>query len=73
MNWVLVQSKMLAAVAYNRDWQQLYLKFHSGEIYCYRAFLLSSIKSCWPPIPKESTFAAAFRIATRTSEFILQL
>ena len=36
MNWVLVQSKMLAAVAYNRDWQQLYLKFRSGEIYCYK-------------------------------------
>jgi hypothetical protein len=36
VKWVLVQSKMLAAVAYNRDWQQLYLKFRSGEIYCYR-------------------------------------
>jgi hypothetical protein len=36
VNWVLVQSKMLAAVAYNHDWQQLYLKFRSGEIYCYR-------------------------------------
>jgi hypothetical protein len=36
VNWVLVQSKMLAAIAYNRDWQQLYLKFRSGEIYCYR-------------------------------------
>jgi hypothetical protein len=35
VNWVLVQSKILAAVAYNRDWQQLYLKFRSGEIYCY--------------------------------------
>ena len=36
MDWVVVQSKMLAAVAYDRDWQQLYLKFRSGEIYCYR-------------------------------------
>jgi KTSC domain len=36
VNWVLVQSKMLTAVAYNLGWQQLYLKFRSGEIYCYR-------------------------------------
>ena len=27
---------MLAAVAYNHDWQQLYLRFRSGDIYCYR-------------------------------------
>lgn len=36
MNWVPVKSKMLAAVAYNDEWRQLYLRFHSGEIYCYR-------------------------------------
>ena len=36
MNWVPVKSKMLAAVAYNDDWRQLYLQFRSGEIYCYR-------------------------------------
>jgi hypothetical protein len=27
---------MLAAVAYNDDWRQLYLRFRSGEIHCYR-------------------------------------
>jgi hypothetical protein len=27
---------MLFAVAYSRDWQQLYLKFKSGDVYCYR-------------------------------------
>lgn len=27
---------MLTAVAYNPDWKQLYLKFRSGDIYCYR-------------------------------------
>jgi len=27
---------MLAAVGYNRHWQQLYLKFRSGDVYCYR-------------------------------------
>jgi len=36
VDWVPVKSKMLTAVAYNRDWQQLYLKFRSGDIYCYR-------------------------------------
>lgn len=36
MNWVPVRSKMLAAVAYSDDWQQLYLRFRSGEVYCYR-------------------------------------
>ena len=37
MKWVPVKSRMLAAIAYNHDWQQLYLKFRSGDIYCYRA------------------------------------
>lgn len=27
---------MLAAIAYNHDWQHLYLKFRSGDVYCYR-------------------------------------
>jgi len=36
VKWTLVKSRMLAAVAYNHDWQQLYLKFRSGDIYCYR-------------------------------------
>ena len=36
MNWVRVKSRMLAAVAYDRDWHHLYLEFRSGDIYCYR-------------------------------------
>ena len=36
VQWVPVKSRMLAAVAYNQDWQQLYLRFHSGDVYCYR-------------------------------------
>lgn len=36
VNWVPVKSRMLAAVAYNDDWRQLYLRFRSGDIYCYR-------------------------------------
>lgn len=27
---------MLVEAAYSSDWQQLYLKFRSGDIYCYR-------------------------------------
>ena len=37
MNWVRVKSRMLTAVAYRHNWQQLYLKFRSGDVYCYRA------------------------------------
>ena len=36
MNWVRVKSRMLAAVAYDPDWHQLFLEFRSGDIYCYR-------------------------------------
>ena len=36
MDWGRVKSKMLSAVAYNGEWRQLYLKFRSGDIYCYR-------------------------------------
>jgi hypothetical protein len=36
VDWVRVKSKMLSAVAYNGEWRQLYLKFRSGDIYCYR-------------------------------------
>lgn len=36
MNWVRVKSRMLSAIAYNPGWQQLYLKFRSGDVYCYR-------------------------------------
>jgi hypothetical protein len=36
VEWVPVKSKMLMAVAYNADWQQLYFKFRPGDVYCYR-------------------------------------
>ena len=36
MDWVPVKSRMLAAVAYSDHWQQLYLRFRSGDVYCYR-------------------------------------
>ena len=36
MKWIPVKSKMLTAVAYNADWRQLYLRFRSGDVYCYR-------------------------------------
>jgi hypothetical protein len=36
VNWTRVKSRMLAAVAYDHDWRQLYLEFRSGDIYCYR-------------------------------------
>jgi hypothetical protein len=36
LDWVPVKSKMLVAIAYSGDRQQLYLKFRSGDVYCYR-------------------------------------
>jgi hypothetical protein len=36
VDWVPVKSKMLVAIAYSGDWQQLYLKFRPGDVYCYR-------------------------------------
>jgi len=36
VDWVRVKSKMLVAIAYNAEWQQLYLKFRPGDVYCYR-------------------------------------
>jgi hypothetical protein len=40
MKWVPVKSKMLAAVAHDDDWQQLYLRFRRGDIYCCRGVSL---------------------------------
>jgi hypothetical protein len=36
VDWVPVKSKMLVAIAYSGDWQQLYLKFCTGDVYSYR-------------------------------------
>jgi KTSC domain len=36
VKWVRVKSRMLAAVAYYADWHHLYLRFRSGDVYCYR-------------------------------------
>jgi hypothetical protein len=36
MNWVPLKSRMLGAVAYSDAWQQLYLRFRSDDVYCYR-------------------------------------
>jgi hypothetical protein len=35
MDWQLLDSKMLAAVAYVPDTRTLYLRFRSGQIYAY--------------------------------------
>ena len=36
MQWVPLESKMLSAVSYSEAWQQLYLRFRSGDVYCFR-------------------------------------
>jgi hypothetical protein len=35
VEWVPVESSVLAAVAYPRDEHLLFVEFRSGEIYCY--------------------------------------
>ena len=35
-----VESRALAAVAYDHNWHHLYLEFRSGDIYCYRDVLV---------------------------------
>jgi hypothetical protein len=32
VNWVMVKSKMFAAIVYDHHGQQLYLKFRSGHV-----------------------------------------
>ena len=44
MEWLPVKSKMLSAVAYNDEWRQLYLKFRSDDVYCYREVPLRQFK-----------------------------
>ena len=38
MNWIPVDSRAFAAVAYRRLRRQLYVRFHSGKIYRYLDF-----------------------------------
>jgi hypothetical protein len=35
VKWVRVESRVLAAIAYDHNWHQLYVEFRSGNIYCY--------------------------------------
>ena len=34
LDWQPLESKLLAAAAYDRPRRRLYLRFHSGEVYC---------------------------------------
>ena len=38
LDWQPLQSKLLAAAAYDRARRRLYLRFHSGEVYRYFTF-----------------------------------
>jgi hypothetical protein len=38
MNWMSVDSRALAAVAYRGGKRQLYVRFHSGKVYRYFDF-----------------------------------
>ena len=38
VHWVPLESKLLTAVAFAAEAQILYLRFHSGDVYCYLDF-----------------------------------
>ena len=38
LDWQFLESKLLAAAAYDGPRRRLYLRFHSGEVYCYFTF-----------------------------------
>jgi hypothetical protein len=38
LNWQPLESKLLAAAAYTAPQRQLYLRFHSGDVYRYFTF-----------------------------------
>jgi KTSC domain len=38
LNWQTLESKLLAAAAYDAPRRRLYLRFHSGEVYRYYTF-----------------------------------
>jgi hypothetical protein len=38
LEWRPLESKLLAAAAYIASRRRLYLRFHSGEVYCYFTF-----------------------------------
>ena len=45
MDWVKLDSKMLASVAHNPDKQILYLRFHTGVVYRYFEFSSEDYRS----------------------------
>jgi len=61
VDWVPVKSKMLVAIAYNGDWQQLYLKFRAGDVYGYRGV---------PPVRYQELLAAESK-GTYARDYIL--
>ena len=58
MNWLSVDSRSLAAVAYRQDKRQLYVRFHSGKIYRYFGFPHDQYDELLAAKSKGSYFAA---------------
>jgi len=60
MDWISVNSKMLIAVAYDRHWRQLYLKFRSGDVSAIGKFPRRVGRGCLRPIPQALMCASTF-------------
>jgi hypothetical protein len=61
MNWVPVDSRVIAALEYHRGKRQLYVRFHSGKIYRYFEFPLGQYDELLAAESKGSYFAEKIR------------
>jgi hypothetical protein len=61
MNWVPVDSRAVAALAYDCGKRQLYVRFHSGRIYRYFEFTLGQYDKLLAAESKGTYFAEEIR------------
>src|SRR5947209_343485 len=64
---------MLVAIAYSGKWQQLYLKFRAGDVYCYRGVPSGRYQELLAADSKAHMLGRTFCTATRISEFMLPM
>jgi len=70
MDWVRVESSVLAAAAYAPYEQVLHLEFRSGAIYRYFDVPQELYEGFSPPIPKADSSAVTFGIASRSNKSV---
>lgn len=68
VEWMPLESSVFTAVAYRADAQQLYLRFHEGNIYRYFACPVSVYKALLAAQSKGRYFAQHIRNLRRLAE-----